>query len=459
MEAEMDSTDYNVVLLDSSFIKFEDTEESIEEKNGHGMSRGEELVLSNMKEEEEEEGGEQQCEVVKREDRVKDEEDEINVWESEMEGAEHRDGDVMDQPLPAEKISALKQEALVTSCVSEQCTVPSPGPPAISSRKGTADPACLDGVAHLILHFRKKLGSTELTEQISNQCLCLILRASSPVSLGKDSETGHVMDSTDYTGVVLGSRLIKSEDTEETIEENNGCGIKVEEVIISNVKEEEEEGGEKQSDEVKREDGVKDKEECEMEETLQTDGMLKERSHSKQQEEERSSPLVISSRSKNADIASPGSPSISSNEYSTGESEAFACSQCPFVHMEKEVLHQHMKKVHAEEHCRILGYVGNGAANPLPPCSTNQHPTPPTTVATPTQPNTDFALSTPAEQRKKPILLNAFRQGVKDRCLTITKTRKQMFTGRLVETIQLTGANIQSKTALLSKNFQIRLFG
>ncbi|KAJ8277141.1 hypothetical protein GJAV_G00071900 [Gymnothorax javanicus] len=195
------------------------------------------------------------------------------------------------------------------------------------------------------------------------------------------------MDSTDHTGVVLGSRFIKSEDTEETIEENNGCGIKVEEVIISNVKEEEEEGGEKQSDEVKREDGVKDEEEHEMEETLQTDGMLKERSHSKQQEEERSSPPVISSRGKNADIAPPGSPFIPSNKFSTGESEAFACSQCPFVHMEKEMLHQHMRKVHPEEHCRILGYVGNGAANPLPPCSTNQHPTAPTTVATPTQPN------------------------------------------------------------------------
>ncbi|KAJ8277143.1 hypothetical protein GJAV_G00071920 [Gymnothorax javanicus] len=196
------------------------------------------------------------------------------------------------------------------------------------------------------------------------------------------------MDSADYTGVVLGSRLIKSEDTEETIQENNGCGIKVEKVIISNVKEEEEEGGEKQSDEVKREDGVKDEEECDMEESLETDGMLKERSHSKQQEEERSSPLVISSRGKNADIASPGSPSISSIEFSTGESEAFACSQCPFLHMEKDMLHQHMKKVHAEEHCRILGYVGNGAANPLLPCSTNRHPTPPTTVATLTQPNT-----------------------------------------------------------------------
>ncbi|KAJ8277144.1 hypothetical protein GJAV_G00071930 [Gymnothorax javanicus] len=72
-----------------------------------------------------------------------------------------------------------------------------------------------------------------------------------------------------------------------------------------------------------------------------------------------------------------------------GESEAFVCSQCPFVHMEKEMLHQHMKKVHPEEHCRILGYVGNGAANPLPPSITTLHPTAPTTVATPTQPSTE----------------------------------------------------------------------
>ena len=66
----------------------------------------------------------------------------------------------------------------------------------------------------------------------------------------------------------------------------------------------------------------------------------------------------------------------------------FACSQCPFAHMEEVKLHQHVEKVHPEEHSRVLRSGGNGAENPLPPSSTDQHPTPPKTLPTPTQSHT-----------------------------------------------------------------------
>ncbi|KAG5849675.1 hypothetical protein ANANG_G00074270, partial [Anguilla anguilla] len=69
-------------------------------------------------------------------------------------------------------------------------------------------------------------------------------------------------------------------------------------------------------------------------------------------------------------------------------SEVFACSQCPFIHMEEPNLHQHIEKVHPEEHSRILRSGGNGAEDPLPPSSTHQHPTPPKTLPTPTQSHT-----------------------------------------------------------------------
>ncbi|KAG7487271.1 hypothetical protein MATL_G00021440 [Megalops atlanticus] len=51
--------------------------------------------------------------------------------------------------------------------------------------------------------------------------------------------------------------------------------------------------------------------------------------------------------------------------------QVFACSLCPFTHMEEVNLHQHIEKVHPEEYSRILG--GSKAENPLPP--TPQHPT------------------------------------------------------------------------------------
>ncbi|XP_036378773.1 zinc finger protein 502-like isoform X1 [Megalops cyprinoides] len=66
-------------------------------------------------------------------------------------------------------------------------------------------------------------------------------------------------------------------------------------------------------------------------------------------------------------------------------SQVFACSQCPFTHMEEVNLQQHIEKVHPEEYSRILGSGGNGAENPLSPSSTPQNPTPPKTLPTPTQ--------------------------------------------------------------------------
>ncbi|XP_061095825.1 uncharacterized protein si:ch211-40k21.5 isoform X2 [Conger conger] len=55
-EPVTDSTDYTGLELRSCLIKSEDAEESIERKNGCGMSREEELILSNIKEEEEDGG-------------------------------------------------------------------------------------------------------------------------------------------------------------------------------------------------------------------------------------------------------------------------------------------------------------------------------------------------------------------------------------------------------------------
>ncbi|KAJ8277157.1 hypothetical protein GJAV_G00072060 [Gymnothorax javanicus] len=69
-----------------------------------------------------------------------------------------------------------------------------------------------------------------------------------------------------------------------------------------------------------------------------------------------------------------------------GESEVFACSERPFLHIEGKKLHQLIKRVHPENHERILGYVGNGAEDPPSPSGSHQHPTPPKTFPTPTPP-------------------------------------------------------------------------
>ncbi|KAJ8355561.1 hypothetical protein SKAU_G00183550 [Synaphobranchus kaupii] len=59
--------------------------------------------------------------------------------------------------------------------------------------------------------------------------------------------------------------------------------------------------------------------------------------------------------------------------------QVFACSQCPFVHTEEVNLHQHIEKVHPEE-------VNTTVRSEQSPSSTHQHPTPPKTLPTLTQP-------------------------------------------------------------------------
>ncbi|KAJ8355225.1 hypothetical protein AAFF_G00084380 [Aldrovandia affinis] len=83
--------------------------------------------------------------------------------------------------------------------------------------------------------------------------------------------------------------------------------------------------------------------------------------------------------------ASCSFPVITPRNQNTGHlvevsSQVFACSQCPFVHMEEVKLHRHIERVHPEEYSRSLRSGGNGAENPLPPSSTHQHPTPPKTL-------------------------------------------------------------------------------
>ncbi|KAJ8280035.1 hypothetical protein COCON_G00071010 [Conger conger] len=125
----------------------------------------------------------------------------------------------------------------------------------------------------------------------------------------EDMKTEPVTDSTDYTGLELRSCLIKSEDAEESIEGKNGCGMsREEERLLSNIKEEEEED---------------------------------ERPDCKEQEDEGFSPKVTSCLIKQPRVPSPGSPVISC---STGQSEVFGCSQCPFAHLEEVKLHQHVEK-------------------------------------------------------------------------------------------------------------------
>ncbi|KAJ8366214.1 hypothetical protein AAFF_G00365300 [Aldrovandia affinis] len=87
------------------------------------------------------------------------------------------------------------------------------------------------------------------------------------------------------------------------------------------------------------------------------------------------------------------SPAITPRNLDTGHlvevsSQVFACSQCPFVHMEEVNLHQHIEKVHSDEHSQILRSGGNPAGSPLLPSSTHQHPTPPKTLPTLTQSHT-----------------------------------------------------------------------
>ncbi|KAG7478417.1 hypothetical protein MATL_G00080670 [Megalops atlanticus] len=70
-----------------------------------------------------------------------------------------------------------------------------------------------------------------------------------------------VLDISDYTGVELEPSLNRSEDIEERTKRKTGYGMSREEIdVLSSIKEEEEEGEERQSKEMKREDGVSDEE-------------------------------------------------------------------------------------------------------------------------------------------------------------------------------------------------------
>ncbi|KAJ8355575.1 hypothetical protein SKAU_G00183690 [Synaphobranchus kaupii] len=83
------------------------------------------------------------------------------------------------------------------------------------------------------------------------------------------------------------------------------------------------------------------------------------------------------------------SPVISPRNQNTGSDhtgqtvevscQVFACSQCPFVHTEEVNLHQHIEKVHPEE-------LNTTVRSQQSPSSTHQHPTPPKTLPTLTQP-------------------------------------------------------------------------
>ncbi|KAJ8257299.1 hypothetical protein GJAV_G00184100 [Gymnothorax javanicus] len=139
METVLDSNSYAAMNLQTSLIKVEDSEQSVEENHRYGMNREEELIFSSIKEEEEEGGG-RQNEEVKREDRVKDEEEERNDWspktESEWDESEdHQTGGILDFKLEEEAYSSI-----VPGSFLEQSIAVSPGSPAVSSTEGNAVP-------------------------------------------------------------------------------------------------------------------------------------------------------------------------------------------------------------------------------------------------------------------------------------------------------------------------------
>ncbi|XP_036378771.1 uncharacterized protein LOC118773785 isoform X2 [Megalops cyprinoides] len=162
--------------------------------------------------------------------------------------------------------------------------------------------------------FGKVVNSAELTDSDSQSESAVGSKYfSSPASSGEEM-TDTLIDSRDYTVVELGSGLNRSKDIEERMERKTGYGMSREEIdILSNIKEEEEEGEDRQSEEMEKEDGVGDEEDKrfwregqkegdeqrERDETdpaLQTDRELKNegKSDCSQQEGEGLSPQVTS---------------------------------------------------------------------------------------------------------------------------------------------------------------------
>ncbi|KAJ8392442.1 hypothetical protein AAFF_G00075670, partial [Aldrovandia affinis] len=193
-------------------------------------------------------------------------------------------------------------------------------------------------------------------------------------------KTEPVIDGIDYTVFQLGSSL-KTEDLEEEKEWKTGHGMDGEEIdILSNIKVEQDEGWERPSEEMKSEDGVKDEGVMEL--------WLK-------QEKESRDERVTEEPDQNAQM-DRGMKNGGQSDYDilpckTGEalSQVFASSQCSFLHAEEVKLHQHIEGVPPNEHSMIWRSGGSRAENPPPPSSVHQHPSPPKTISTLTQSNTD----------------------------------------------------------------------
>ncbi|KAJ8277137.1 hypothetical protein GJAV_G00071860 [Gymnothorax javanicus] len=177
-------------------IKREDIEESIEEKNGYGMSSEEELVLSNIKEEEEE-GGERQSMEVKRENGVNDE----DVERSDLSPKTESESDVKIEAQNTGGISDFKVEekessSVITDCFLKQSTVPSTGSPVIAPREGNTGKmgkfSCaycgkrFQKLYHLIMH--KRIHKGERLYHFS-QC-CKSFQAPSNLEEHKRNHTG-----------------------------------------------------------------------------------------------------------------------------------------------------------------------------------------------------------------------------------------------------------------------------